>query len=269
MKNTELRNPNSMNIDKMSSLEIVETINNEDKKIAYVVEKEKESISKSIDIISDSIINGGRIFYIGAGTSGRLGVLDASECPPTFGVEKTLFNGIIAGGDKCLRNAAEKEEDNYDEGFKDLEKSGINKGDVVVLISVSGDANYLLGAQEYAISKNAKTIALTCNADAKIIKKADIKIITDTGAEVITGSTRMKAGTAHKMVLNMLSTGSMIKTGKVVENLMINVKPTNVKLLDRAARICTELSSVTYDDAIKKLEHGQSIREIINYKENI
>ena len=240
-------------------------MNEEDKKIAGIVEKTLPEISQSIDIIVDAFKNSGRLFYLGCGTSGRLGVLDASECPPTYGVSPDLVVGIIAGGDRCLRSAAENSEDIFENGIKDLKERNLKQNDVVVGISVSGDAPYLMGALGYAKELGCKVIALSCNKDCKIGTIADITIITDTGAEVVTGSTRLKAGTATKMVLNMLTTASMVKMGYTISNLMVNVKPTNVKLLDRCARICVELTGIDYILAVEKIKSGQTIREI--YKE--
>ena len=266
MKKTELRNPNTMHLDKMSSLEIARVMNNEDKTVAYAVEKALPEIAKAIDVIVQSFQRGGRLLYIGAGTSGRLGVLDASECPPTYGVPYDMVVGIIAGGKGALVNAAEGAEDNARSGKDDVIAAQISPKDTLVGISVAGDAEYVRCAMEYARSIGASTVALTCNDDAKILSVADVGIITDTGAEVVTGSTRLKAGTAHKMVLNMLTTASMVKMGKVIENLMVNVAPTNVKLLDRAARIASELSGESYEQAKEKLENGWSIREIVDGK---
>ncbi|MBQ8375051.1 MAG: N-acetylmuramic acid 6-phosphate etherase [Clostridia bacterium] len=263
MKRTEQRNEKSMNIDKMSASEIVKLMNDEDKTVAYAVEKALPEIAAAVEQIVRSFERGGRLLYIGAGTSGRLGVLDASECPPTYGVPSSMVVGIIAGGYRTLTSAAENAEDNAANGKIDVQNANICEKDTIVGISVAGDAEYVYSALAYAKEAGAATVALTCNADAKIATIADITILTDTGAEAVTGSTRLKAGTAHKMVLNMLTTAAMVKTGKVVENLMINVAPTNVKLRDRCIRIVRELTDLTYEQAAEKIDRGMSIKEII------
>jgi N-acetylmuramic acid 6-phosphate etherase len=212
---------------------------------------------------------GGRLFYIGCGTSGRLGVLDASECPPTYGVSKDVVIGIIAGGDYALRNAIEKVEDNYENGQNDLKAFDITQNDSVVGISVAGGAQYVIGALEYAKDCGALTIALTSNPDSKIAKVSDIEIFTDTGAEVITGSTRMKAGSAHKMVLNMISTAVMVKEGHVYENMMINLKPSNIKLKNRMIGIVKDITGVDENEALLLLENNDFvIRKAIEGYEN-
>nr|MCR5266173.1 N-acetylmuramic acid 6-phosphate etherase [Cyanobacteria bacterium RUI128] len=197
---------------------------------------------------------GGRLYYFGAGTSGRLGVLDASECPPTFGVKPDMVNGIIAGGDRAIRTAVEGAEDNFDFGREDAKVLG--KDDVCVVISASGNPGYLLGVLDRAKERGTKTIAITCNPKGKILEEADNGICVVVGPEAITGSSRMKAGTAQKMVLNMLSTGAMVKTGKTYENLMIDVMPTNLKLRDRASRIVSEIADVDKEYARNVLENS-------------
>jgi len=264
MKKTEQRNPNTLNIDKVSTLDAVKMMNNEDKLVACAVEKCMPEIAQAIDLIVDSFNKGGRLLYIGAGTSGRLGVLDASECPPTFGTPSSQVIGIIAGGDKCLRSAAENAEDDGNHGVMDCKNYDLNTKDTLVGISVSGDASYVLEALKYAKSVGAHTISLTCNFDALINEVVDIKIVTDVGPEVITGSTRLKSGTAHKMVLNMLSTISMVKTGKVISNLMVNVRPTNIKLFNRCVRIIQTLVDINEETAREELNKGLSIREIVD-----
>jgi N-acetylmuramic acid 6-phosphate etherase len=254
MLKTEVRNPKSMHIDKMSTLEMLEVMNEENLNAVKAVKEQTESIAKAVDVVSEAIKNGGRLFYIGAGTSGRLGVLDASECPPTFGVSPDLVVGIIAGGDKCLRSAAENAEDVGENGVADIKAYSPNEKDVVVGISVAGGAEYVLKALEYAKSCGSTIIGLTCNADSKLAQFTDIAICTDTGAEVVTGSTRMKAGTAHKLVLNMLTTSVMIKQGHVYENLMINLKPTNIKLRARVIRIVSDITGLPQAESEKLLE---------------
>ncbi len=251
---TEQTNPNTIDIDISSSLEIAKMINNEDLKIAQKISENLNCIAKAIDIISDNFIKGGRLFYFGAGTSGRLGVLDASECPPTFNTPPEMVQGIIAGGDRALRYAIEGAEDSVEQAQKDFAKYELNENDSVVSISASGNANYVIEILKQARSKNIKTIALTCNHDAKMSEFADIVICIETGAEAVTGSTRMKAGTAQKMVLNMLTTGAMVKIGKTYKNFMVDVKPTNIKLKDRAERIVAEIANCPQEKAKNILE---------------
>ena len=261
---TEKSNPNTVNIDCASSLEIAQMINNEDLKVAQKINENLEPIAKAIDIISDNFLNGGRLFYFGAGTSGRLGVLDASECPPTFSSEPDMVQGIIAGGDRALRFAIEGAEDSIDLARENFAKIQATKNDTIVSISASGNANYVIEILKLAKEIGAKTIALTCNPNAKMSEFADVIICIETGAEAITGSTRMKAGTAQKMVLNMLTTGAMVKIGKVYKNLMIDVKPTNIKLKDRAARIVAEIAQVEKDIALNTLEeNGYNLKEAV------
>jgi len=247
--NTEKRNPASINIDIVSTKEIVNIINNEDFKVAEAIKKELDKIAQAVDMISEAFLNGGSLLYFGAGTSGRLGILDASECPPTFGVSSEMVRGYIAGGDKALRTAVEGAEDSLDGGEHDLINSGANSNDIVVGISASGNAPYVLGVLSKAKELNIKTIGIACNQDAKLKEASDVFICPEVGEEVITGSTRMKSGTAQKMVLNMLTTASMVKIGKTYENLMVDVQPTNSKLKDRAARIVSEIASITYEKA--------------------
>ena len=249
---TENRNKNTNDIDIISTVELVKKINNEDKLVAYAVEKEIDNIASAIDLIAEKISNNGKLFYFGAGTSGRLGVLDASECPPTFGVEPSLVQGIIAGGDYALRNAIEGAEDNFDFGYKDAEI--LSEKDICVLISASGNPKYLIGVSKRAKEKNCKIIALTSNPKAKILNEADVKICPIVGAEAISGSSRLKSGTAQNMILNMLSTGAMIKIGKTYENFMIDVKATNSKLKKRAIQIVCDITGKDENLAQKILE---------------
>lgn len=250
---TEKRNPSSVNIDLVSTREIVEIINGEDFKVAEAVKKELDKIAEAVDIISQSFLNGGSLLYFGAGTSGRLGILDASECPPTFGVDANMVRGYIAGGEKAIRTAVEGAEDSFEGGAQDLINSGAKSCDVVVGISASGNAPYIMGVLSKARELNIKTIAVACNQEAKIKVLADVFICPETGEEAVTGSTRMKAGTAQKMALNMLTTASMIKIGKTYENFMVDVQPTNSKLKDRAARIVSEIADISYEEAQKFL----------------
>jgi N-acetylmuramic acid 6-phosphate etherase len=259
MLKTEMRNPNTTHISDMSTIDMVKVIQKENINAALAVESELESIAKAIDGISERMKNGGRLFYIGCGTSGRLGVLDASECPPTYGVPKDLVIGIIAGGDHALRNAIEGAEDNAELGAADIARFDINENDSIVGISVAGGAKYVIGAMTKAKGCGAFTVALSSNENTPIEKIADVAIHPDTGAEVITGSTRMKAGTAHKMILNMISTSVMIRQGHVYENLMINLRPSNVKLEDRMVRIVRDILSIDYDEAKKLLDENDFV----------
>lgn len=239
---TEYRNENTKNIDLLPTIDIVKKMNDEDKIVALAVEYESENIAKAIDVISKQFLQGGHLIYFGAGTSGRLGILDASECPPTFSVEPNMVQGIIAGGYDAMRFAVEGAEDNYDAGYEDAKI--LTKDDVAVVISASGNPKYLLGVLAYADEVACKTIGITCNSNAKIAEEVGTLICVEVGPEVIAGSSRLKAGTAQKMVLNMLSTGSMIKIGKTYENFMIDLKATNEKLKDRAVRIVSQIAEV-------------------------
>ncbi len=261
---TEKTNADTVNIDMVPSLEIARMINNEDLKVAEEISKNLNSIAKAIDIISENFLKGGRLFYFGAGTSGRLGVLDASESPPTFNSEPEMVQGIIAGGDRALRYAIEGAEDSVELARKDFSEHNINDKDTVVSISASGNANYVIEVLKLAKEKGIKAIALTCNKQAKMSDFADVVICIETGAEAITGSTRMKAGTAQKMVLNMLTTGAMVKIGKTYKNFMVDVKPTNIKLKDRAIRIVSEIANCTQDKSAVILDkNGYMVKEAI------
>ena len=259
---TEYRNENTKNIDLLSTIDIVRKINEEDRIVAGAVEDETPNIARAIDIIAKQFLLGGRLFYFGAGTSGRLGVLDASECPPTFGASPDMVQGIIAGGDTALRTPVEGAEDNYEAGMEDAKV--LTKDDVCVAISASGNPKYLLGVLAQAEKIGCKTIALTCNHKAAILDEVGLGICVEVGPEVIAGSSRMKAGTASKMVLNMLTTGAMIKIGKTYENFMIDLMPSNEKLKDRAIRIVSELAGVNSSTALKTLlECGWSVKVAI------
>lgn len=242
---TEIRNPDTMDIDLLGTRDMLKKINNEDKKVAYAVEKEIPNIARSIDEIEKRIRNGGRLFYIGSGTSGRIGILDASECPPTFGTDPDLVQGIIAGGDRAIRFAIEGAEDNKKMGKVDLMNKSITKSDSIIGLATSGRTPYVLGAMEYSKSIGAFTIGLCCTENSPMEKIADIMIRPIVGPEAIAGSTRMKAGTSQKLVLNMISTGVMIKLGKVYSNLMVNVQATNEKLMYRAKNI---VKTITNED---------------------
>lgn len=268
---TEKTNPDTINIDISSTLEIVQMINREDMKVAGKISENLEDISAAVDLIVENFQKGGRLFYFGAGTSGRLGVLDASECPPTFNTDDNMVQGIIAGGDRALRFAVEGAEDCIELARSDFGRLNIFENDTVVSVSASGNANYVIEILKLAKEKNVKTIALTCNPNAKMSQYADVNICIETGSEAITGSTRMKAGTAQKMVLNMLTTCAMVKIGKTYKNFMVDVKPTNIKLKDRAVRIVSSISCSNEDNARKTLENnGWHVKEaIIQLKYNL
>lgn len=251
---TEQRNPASMNIDRLSALGIVQLINNEDKKIALAVEKCLPQIAQAVEKIVAAFQAGGRLVYIGAGTSGRLGVLDASECPPTFGVPPEMVVGIIAGGERALRHPIEGAEDNQEQGKQDLQSIDFSAKDVLVGIAASGRTPYVIGALAYAKSLGATTVSLASNPNSAMAQLADIAIETIVGAEVLTGSSRMKSGTAQKLVLNMLTTASMILLGKCYQNLMVDVQASNEKLKARAIRIVTEATECSREIAENTLK---------------
>lgn len=248
---TEYRNENTKNIDIIPTIDMVRKMNEEDKIIALAVEEELENIAKAIDSIAKQFLIGGRLFYFGAGTSGRLGILDASECPPTFSVDSEMVQGIIAGGESAFKSAVEGAEDDFEAGIKDAKI--LTKNDVAIVISASGNPKYLLGVLKQADEIGAKTIGITCNSKGKIAEEAGIVICPEVGPEVIAGSSRLKAGTAQKMILNMLSTGAMIKIGKTYENFMIDLKATNEKLKDRAIRIVAQLADVSLSESLSML----------------
>jgi len=260
---TEARNPRTTRIDELSTLEMLTLIHREDAVVATAVESQLPAIARAVDAIAERFTRGGRLFYIGAGTSGRLGVLDASECPPTFSVPPTLVQGIIAGGDAALRRSSEHSEDSPEEGERDLVAAGFAASDTLVGIAASGRTPYVLGALVHARSLGALTIGLSCVADSSVARNCDIAITPVTGPEVLTGSTRMKAGTATKLVLNMISTGVMIRTGAVYGNLMVNVKPTNDKLIDRAQRILMAATGCDRPTAARLLFEAGSVKVAI------
>lgn len=269
---TEGRNPASEHIDELPTLRMLEIINDEDAKVASAVRAELPAIARAVDAIAERFGRGGRLFYIGAGTSGRLGVLDASECPPTFSVPAELVQGIIAGGDRALRLSSEHSEDSREEGACDLAAAGFAgasadgtpKPDTLVGIAASGRTPYVLGAIEHAKQMGALTVGLSCVPGSALAKAADIAITPATGPEVLTGSTRMKAGTATKLVLNMLSTGVMVRTGATFGNLMVNVRPTNAKLVDRAQRIVAEAVGCSQTEAAQLFaQSGEDVKMAI------
>lgn len=251
---TEERNSRTAQIDTLSTLDMVKLINEEDKKVAEAVGAQAEQIAKAIDVIAGQLKQGGRLVYSGCGTSGRLGILDAVECPPTYSTDPGEIIGLIAGGNEAIFRAKEGAEDDAQMGAEDLKHIDFCKDDVLVGIAASGRTPYVIGAMEYALSLGAHVIGVSCNPGSQVETTAEIAITPTPGPEVVTGSTRMKSGTAQKMVLNMLSTGAMIKLGKVYGNLMVDVKPTNEKLLERCKRIVCEATGVDRDTATAALE---------------
>ncbi len=253
---TEQENPKTAEIDKLATLDALRLINDEDKLVALAVEKVLPEIAQTVDKIVERLAAGGKLFYVGTGTSGRLGVLDASEIPPTFGVASETVQGIIAGGYEALYKAVEASEDNRLAGAEDIEKRGVTKSDAVVGIAASGRTPYTIGAIENAREIGAFTAAITCNPDSEIAKFAEITVAPIVGAEVIAGSSRMKAGTAQKMVLNMLSTAAMIRLGYVSGNRMTNVLPKNIKLVERSLRILESETGLNAADAEKLINQA-------------
>ncbi|WP_196258100.1 N-acetylmuramic acid 6-phosphate etherase [Pelagibacterium limicola] len=253
---SEARNPDTMEIDLMSTPQILAAMNREDALVSYAVQAVLPEVAIAVDRIVEAFKVGGRLIYMGAGTSGRLGVLDASECPPTFGVPEGMVVGLIAGGDHALRHPVEGAEDDPDEGRRDLENISASAKDVVVGIAVSGRTPYVIGGLQYARSVGATTVALSCNPGSVIAHMSDIAISPVVGPEALAGSTRLKSGTAQKLVLNMLTTASMIRIGKSYENLMVDLSVSNEKLAARATRILVEVSGCTQDEAESYLAAG-------------
>lgn len=251
---TEQRNPSSMNLDLLSTEDMIRVINDEDRAVAEAVARVIPSIAAAVDEIVAAIRSGGRLVYIGAGTSGRLGVLDASECPPTFNTDPNLVIGLIAGGDHALRHSVEHVEDLPEEGRRALTEISLGATDVVVGIAASGRTPFVIGAVEHANEIGAATIGVCNSPDSELARRASIAIVPVVGPEVVTGSTRMKAGTAQKMVLNMLTTATMVKLGKTYSNLMVDVQSTNAKLRERAAGIVRDAASVGEADARRALD---------------
>ncbi|VGM95434.1 N-acetylmuramic acid 6-phosphate etherase [uncultured Avibacterium sp.] len=250
---TEQRNPNSMNLDELSALEIVQLMNTEDKNVPLAIEKCLPQIAAAVEKIVQAFQQGGRLVYLGAGTSGRLGVLDASECPPTFGVSSEMVKGIIAGGERALRHPIEGVEDNPQSAVENLQEIDFNEKDILVGIAASGRTPYVLGGLDYAKSLGATTVAIASNANSPMAQVAEIAIITAVGAEVLTGSSRLKSGTAQKLVLNMLTTASMVLMGKCYQNLMVDVQASNQKLVARAVRIVMQATDCTAEQAEQTL----------------
>ena len=251
---TEQRNPRTAHIDELSTLEMVTLINSEDHRVAEAVKDVLPQIAAAVDLIADRLSHGGRLVYSGCGTSGRLGILDASECPPTYNVSPELVQGLIAGGFQAIFKAVEGAEDSRALGEEDLRKISFSEKDVLCGLAASGRTPYVLGAMAYAKSIGASVIAVTCCKGSEIDRAADIGIAPEPGPEVVTGSTRMKSGTAQKMVLNMLSTGAMIRMGKVYGNLMVDVQPSNEKLVRRCQRIVMQATGATEAQAVAALD---------------
>jgi N-acetylmuramic acid 6-phosphate etherase len=261
---TEARNPASERLDQLATLEMLEMMSAEDATVAAAVHAELPSIARAIDAIAARFAQGGRLFYIGAGTSGRLGVLDASECPPTFSVDADLFQGLIAGGDRALRLSSEHSEDSLEEGAHDLASASFAATDTLIGIAASGRTPYVLGAVAYAKTLGSLTVGISCVPNSALAQAAEIAITPATGPEVLTGSTRLKAGTATKMVLNMISTGVMVRSGATYGNLMVNVRPTNAKLVDRAQRIIAAATGCDLSTAARLLaDSGNNVKTAI------
>ena len=258
---TEARNPETENIDELATLEILQSINQEDKKVALAIELVLPQIARAVDRVVESLSGGGRLFYLGAGTSGRMGILDASECPPTYGTPPDLVQGIIAGCEKAVFSAVEGAEDSLTMAAEDLDSRGLNSKDVVVGIAASGRTPYVIGGLKHARQVGCHTVAVVCTPDSEMQKVSELSITILVGPEVIMGSTRMKAGTAQKLVLNMLTTASMIRMGKVYGNLMVDVQATNKKLVERSKRIVCLATGVSREKAEAAIvEAGGSVK---------
>lgn len=253
---TETRNPDTMTLDQMSALELVTVMNREDHKVPEAIALALPQIASTVEVVEQAFRKGGRLFYLGAGTSGRLGVLDASECPPTFGVDSGMVVGLIAGGDRALRFPIEGAEDDRSLGKQDLVDHNLVPSDVVIGIAASGRTPYVLGALDYAHSIGCKTAAIACNLHSAIGQAADIAIEVSVGPEVLTGSTRLKAGSAQKMILNMITTGAMVRTGKAYQNLMVEVVQSNEKLRTRAENIVMAATDVSREQARRTIDEA-------------
>ena len=262
MTNTESYS-NYNHLEKKTTSELLEIINKEDKTVPFIIEKSLKEISVLIDKVYERLIKGGRLFYIGSGTPGRLGIVDASECPPTFGVDNNVIIGIIAGGDSAIRNSIEGAEDDLHQAWEDLNNYNINKKDSVIGITASGRTPYVVGGLKKSKERGLFTGLLTCNENSKASSFSDIKVETIVGPEVVTGSTRMKSGTAQKLILNMISTSLMIKLGKVKGNKMIDMALSNSKLIDRGVRFVSDELNIDYPEAEKLLSRSSSVREAI------
>lgn len=263
---TEKANGGHKPLENMTTLEFVSYMNDEDHNVADAVKSALPEIAAAIEFIAEKMRVGGRLFYLGAGTSGRLGVLDSVECPPTFGIAPEIVQGLIVGGRDTMFNAAEGEEDETDSGIRELRKAGFKTGDILVGISASGSAASVGEALKYAKGNGGGTVALVCNKEGEIIKYADFKIAVDAGSEVLMGSTRLKAGTAQKMILNMISTGVMLRLGRIKSNYMVCMRPTNKKLINRALNIIAALTNANKEEASVILEkNGYNIENTITY----
>lgn len=251
---TEARNPASADLDRLSTIDFVRLVNSEDATLAKAVADQAQEIAMAIDLIADRLAGGGRLIYVGAGTSGRLGVLDASECPPTFSADPKQVIGLIAGGSKALQRAVEGAEDSGEQGASDLHDINLCQRDVVVGITASGYTPYVIGALNFAKQAGAGTVGLSCNPGSPVSETVEVGIAVAAGPEVLSGSTRMKAGTATKMVLNMLTTGAMVKLGKTYGNLMVDLQATNNKLVQRSISIVQQLTDLSEADARELLE---------------
>jgi N-acetylmuramic acid 6-phosphate etherase len=248
----------------MSTLELLQNINEEDKKVPAAIEKAIPQIERLVEVTTDKLLSGGRLFYIGAGTSGRLGIVDASECPPTYGVPQGLVMGLIAGGDSAIRKAVEFAEDSWTQGWEDLLAYEINDKDIVVGIAASGRTPYVIGALNECKKKNIATGCITCNTESALAAAADFPVEVIVGPEFVTGSTRMKAGTAQKLVLNMLSTSVMIKIGRVEDNKMVNMQLSNAKLIDRGVKMILAQKEMSYDAAKALLLDKGSVKKALD-----
>ncbi|MEC0282165.1 N-acetylmuramic acid 6-phosphate etherase [Terribacillus saccharophilus] len=253
---TEKRNESTMKLDQLTTKEVLQLMNKEDRTVPDAVEAALPKIEAAVEQVISTFQAGGRLIYTGAGTSGRLGILDAVECPPTFSTPDDMVQGLLAGGMSAFRKAKEGAEDNPDLGARELEEIGLSSKDTVIGIAASGRTPYVIGALDYAAAVGAATVSVACNKDSAISKHAKISIEVETGPEILTGSTRLKAGTAQKLVLNMISTASMVGVGKVYKNLMVDVKPTNDKLQERAKRIIMEATGANYDAAEKVFDQA-------------
>jgi N-acetylmuramic acid 6-phosphate etherase len=263
MKSTEANSP-YRHLEKMSTLELLQNINEEDKKVPAAIEKAIPQIERLVEVTTDKLLSGGRLFYIGAGTSGRLGIVDASECPPTYGVPQDLVVGLIAGGDSAIRKAVEFAEDSWTQGWENLLAYEINDKDIVVGIAASGRTPYVIGALNECKKKNIATGCITCNTESALAAAADFPVEVIVGPEFVTGSTRMKAGTAQKLVLNMLSTSVMIKIGRVEDNKMVNMQLSNEKLIDRGVKMILAQKEMSYDAAKALLLDKGSVKKALD-----
>lgn len=267
IKTTE-QDSNYHHLEKMTTNQILSNINNEDKSVPLAVEKVIPQIEELVDQVVDKLLSGGRLFYIGAGTSGRLGIVDASECPPTFGVSHDLVIGLMAGGDSAIRKAVEFAEDSTSQGWKDLKSFNISSNDVVIGIAASGTTPYVIGALETCNKNNIITGCITCNINSPLSNTAQFPIEVVVGPEFVTGSSRMKAGTAQKLVLNMITTATMIKLGRVEGNKMVDMQLSNNKLVDRGTKMVQNALNISYDQAAKLLQTHKSVRLAINAHQN-